>query len=150
MRPNTIAVVKTAEKIAHFFPTSLVNQWPMPSRLRSMYGMKAMNVSQTVGTTTPARPLSIWSSSSCRLSRYQGAFDGFGVQSMVEWSCSGALKSAEITKRPSDQIIAAMNSMTSRCGQVIAVSSTRLSTRTTESCRTNASSLRRFSCPGKG
>jgi hypothetical protein len=55
------------------------------------------------------------------------------VQSSVLWSCSGALKSAEMTKRPRDQIIAAMNSMTSRCGHVMAVSSTRLSTRTTES-----------------
>ena len=68
-----------------------------------------------------------------------------GVQSMVEWSCSGALKSAEIANRPSDQIIAAMNSITRRCGQVMAVSSTRLSTRTTESWRTNASSRSRFS-----
>ena len=32
------------------FPTSLVNQWPMPARSRSIYGMAAMNVSQIVGT----------------------------------------------------------------------------------------------------
>ena len=132
------------------FPIALVNQRPIPARSRSMYGIAAMNVSQIVGTMTPARPLSMWSRSSWRLSRYQGAFDGLGVQSTVEWSCSGALKSAEIANRPSAQIIIAMNSMTSRCGQTIAVSSTRLSTRTTESCLTKARSLRRFSWPGNG
>src|SRR5436309_14593268 len=55
-----------------------------------------------------------------------------------------------MANRPIDQTIAAMNSMTRRCGQTIAVSSTRLSTRTTESCLTNARSLRRFSCPANG
>ena len=150
MRADTTTPVKTAEKIVMRLPTSLVNQWPMPERSRSMYGIAAMNVSQIVGTITPARPLSMWSRSSCRFSRYHGAFDGFGVQSTVEWSCSGALKSAEMAKSPSDQIIIAMNSMTSRWGQTIAVSSTRLSTRTTESCLTKAKSLRRFSWPGNG
>src|SRR5437870_5718143 len=43
-----------------------------------------------------------------------------------------------------------MNSITSRCGQTIAVSSTRLSTRTTESWRTNASNRSLFSCPANG
>ena len=65
------------------------------------------------------------SRSSWRLSRYHGALEGFGVWSGFEWSWSGALKSAEITKSPSDQTIAAMNSMRRRCGQTIAVSSTR-------------------------
>ena len=115
------------------FPFALVNQMPTPSRLVSIYGITAMNVSQTVGTITPARPLSMWSSSSCRFSRYHGAFDGLGVQSGVAWSCSGALKAAAMTKRPIDQSIDAMNSMTRRCGHTIAVSSTRLSTRTIES-----------------
>ncbi len=115
-----------------------------------MYGIAIMNTIQTVGTMTPARPLSMCSSSSCRLSRYHGAFDGFGVQSGVLWSWSGALNAAEMMNRPMNQSIAAMNSMTSRCGQTIAVSSTRLSTRTTESWRTNARSRRRFSWPEKG
>src|SRR5438105_2090471 len=123
---------------------------PTPSRLLSIYGITAMNVSQTVGTITPARPLSMWRRSSCRLRRYHGAFDGFGVQSGVAWSWSGALNAAAMTQSPIDQSIAAMNSITRRCGQTIAVSSTRLSTRTTESCRTNASSRSRFSCPAKG
>src|SRR6266849_1245708 len=150
MSPDTMAPVNTVENTVTRLPISFVNQWPIPERSRSMYGIAAMKTSQTVGTMTPARPLSIWSRSSCKLRRYQGAFDGLGVQSTVEWSCKGALKSAEMTKSPSDQIIAAMNSMTKRWGQTIAVSSTRLSTRTTESCRTNASSLSRFSWPGNG
>ena len=114
IKPETMTAVKTVEKIVMRFPTSLVNQWPMPERSRSMYGIAAMNTSQTVGTTTPARPLSIWRRSSCKLRRYQGAFDGLGVQSTVEWSCNGALKSADMTNNPSDQIMAAMNSITSR------------------------------------
>src|SRR5688500_3598641 len=123
---------------------------PTPSRLRSMYGIVNMNPIQIVGTMTPARPLSMWCSSSWRFSRYHGAFDGFGVRSGFEWSWSGALNSAASTNSAMNQSIATMNSMTSRCGHTIAVSSTRLSTRTTESCRTKASSRRRFSWPGNG
>ena len=150
MSENVPTVAKTAAKIVTRRPLGLVNQMPTPSRLRSMYGIAAMKVSQMVGTTTPARPLSIWSRSSCRFRRYHGAFEGFGVQSGLAWSWSGALKAAAMTKSPIDQSIAAMNSMTRRCGQTIAVSSTRLSTRTIESCLTKASNRSLFSCPAKG
>jgi len=45
----------------------------------------------------------MWRRSSCRLRRYHGAFDGFGVQSGVAWSWSGALNAAAMTKSPIDQ-----------------------------------------------
>src|SRR5438094_9637885 len=117
MSVNVTAVEKTAEKYVMRRPFGEVNQIPTPSRDRSMYGMVIMNTIQIVGTMTPARPLSMCRRSSCRLSRYHGAFDGFGVQSGVEWSWSGALNAAEMMKRPMDQSIATMNSMTRRCGQ---------------------------------
>src|SRR5713226_362086 len=96
---NVPAVAKTAEKYVTRSPFGEVNQIPTPSRDRSMYGMVIMKRIQIVGTTTPARPLSMCRRSSCRLSRYHGAFDGFGVESGVLWSWRGALNAAEMMNR---------------------------------------------------
>src|SRR2546430_17716536 len=88
-------VAKTAAKIVTRRPLGLVNQMPTPSRLRSMYGIAAMKVSQIVGTTTPARPLSIWSRSSVRFRRDHGAFEGCGVQTGLARAPTWWLKAAE-------------------------------------------------------
>src|SRR5256885_17139906 len=99
MSENVISVAYTAAKYVTRRPFGEVNQIPTPSRDRSMYGMVIMNTIQIVGTMTPARPLSMCRRSSCRLSRYHGALDGFGVQSGVEGSWRGAVKAAEMMRR---------------------------------------------------
>ncbi len=66
------------------------NQTPWPSWLRSRYGTAASTIRKTVGTMTPASAGFMCSSSSCRLRKYHGALDGFGVTSALARLISGA------------------------------------------------------------
>jgi len=57
------------------------------------------------------------------LSRYHGAFEGFGVTSAFAWSSNGAFMTTERKKRVIVKSIAAMNSMNTRSGQTSTSSS---------------------------
>ena len=88
--------------------------------------MAASAMSATVGTTTPASAGCMWSSSSCRLRKYHGALEGFGVCAGLARSCSGALMTIARSVSVSVKSTAAMNSTKTRSGQTRSSSSRRL------------------------
>ena len=63
------------------------------------------------------------SSSSCRLRKYHGALDGFGVTSGLARLISGALMSADMIVNESVNRTAQMNSTNTRSGQTRSSSS---------------------------
>ena len=94
----------------------------------------------TVGASTPATVGWKYASSSWSPTKYQGALATSGVTLGFASSSRGAL-----TKRPMKSmrmliIAAAKNSIESRCGHVMTVSSGSFWTRTTASCLTSARS----------
>src|SRR5687767_8893014 len=92
------------------------------------------------GTSTPETTGWKYASSSCRPSRYHGALATGGVTLPFASSSSGALMNRPIRSRKMLMTVAARNSIDSRCGQVMTVSSGSFWTRTTASCLTIASS----------
>src|SRR4030067_3056604 len=77
----------------------------------------AKNTRATVGTRTPAQALSMCSSSSWRLRKYQGALDGLGVTLRLARLRRGALMKTERIVKGMVNSAAAMNSMKTRGGQ---------------------------------
>ena len=81
-----------------------------------------------------------YASISCSPSRYHGAFVTGGVRLAFASSSRGALMNRPMSSRKMLITTAARNSIESRCGQVMTVSSGSFWTRTTASCLTIASS----------
>src|SRR6478736_4021698 len=107
---------------------------------RSMYGIRAAPTRTNVGTSTPATVGWKYARSSCSPRKYHGALATAGVTLPFASSSRGALMNRPIISRKMLMTPAARNSIVSRCGQVMTVSSGSFWTRTTASCLTSASS----------
>src|SRR3972149_33162 len=79
--------------------------------------MAAKKARAIVGTRTPAQALSMCSSSSWRLRRYQGALDGLGVTLRCARFRRGALMKTDRIRNVTVNSTAATNSMKTRSGQ---------------------------------
>src|SRR3990172_9931177 len=99
-----------------------------------------MATMENVGTMTPATDGWKYASSSWRPRKYHGALATAGVTLPLASSSSGALMKRPMRSRKTLMTPAARNSIESRCGQVMTVSSGSFWTLTTASCLTSASS----------
>src|SRR3990172_6931726 len=105
--------VTTVIRAEYFVP----NHPPCMWRLRSTYGIRSKKARATVGTRTPAQALSMCSSSSWRLRKYQGALDGLGVTLRFARFKRGALMKTERIRKVTVNSTAETNSMKTRSGQ---------------------------------
>ena len=104
-----------------------------------MYGIAPMAMKIDRIGIAPATVGWKYASSSWMPTRYHGALATAGVAIGFASSSSGALTNTPISNRKTLITAAAKNSIDSRCGHVMTVSSASFWTRTTASCLTRAS-----------